>query len=115
MDDIQAMVDQAYEPENAIKILTNILKRPGSRGDGKSTITAITDAAICRAIVALKKDVMGVRHGEWVESDIPCERYICSVCGGACWYYDHGGEVAKSAYCPNCGTKMDGGNTDDQP
>ena len=44
--------------------------------------------------------------GEWVTSDIPQEKYVCSVCGGACWYYDYQGDVAKSRYCPNCGAKM---------
>lgn len=45
-------------------------------------------------------------EGEWVQSDIPQEKYVCSVCGGACWYYDYQGEVAKSRFCPNCGAKM---------
>ena len=48
-------------------------------------------------------------EGEWVTSDIPQEKYACSVCGGACWYYDYQGEVARSKYCPNCGAKMKGG------
>lgn len=52
-------------------------------------------------------DVAPVRHGRWVESSIPCEKYVCSECGGACWYYDYQGDVAKSRYCPNCGAKMD--------
>ena len=48
-------------------------------------------------------------EGEWKPSDIPQEKYVCSVCGGACWYYDYQGDVAKSRYCPNCGAKMKGG------
>ena len=48
-------------------------------------------------------------EGKWVPSDYPDEKYVCSVCGGACWYYDSEGEVAKSRYCPNCGAKMKGG------
>ena len=48
-------------------------------------------------------------EGEWIPSDIPQEKYVCSVCGGACWYYDYQGDVAKSRYCPNCGAKMKGG------
>ena len=46
-------------------------------------------------------------HAHWKESDIPCEEYVCSNCGGACWYLDYEGDVAKSNYCPNCGAKMD--------
>lgn len=48
-----------------------------------------------------------VKHGKWIKSDIPCEEYVYSECGGACWYYDYRATVAKSRYCPNCGAKMD--------
>ena len=44
--------------------------------------------------------------GTWVKSSIPGEDYVCSNCGGAAWYYDCEGYVAKSRYCPNCGAKM---------
>lgn len=54
-------------------------------------------------------DAVPVVHGRWVKSDIPHEKYCCSACGGACWYYDYEGEVARSRYCPNCGANMDGG------
>lgn len=46
------------------------------------------------------------KMGHWIASDISNEKYVCSECGGACWYYDHKGNVAKSRYCPNCGAKM---------
>lgn len=48
-------------------------------------------------------------EGTWEKSDIPGEKYVCSECGGACWYYDYEGDVAKSKFCPNCGAKMKGG------
>ena len=54
-------------------------------------------------------DAVPVVHGRWIASEFPQEKYCCSACGGACWYYDYEGEVAKSRYCPNCGAKMDGG------
>ena len=47
-------------------------------------------------------------EGTWEKSDIPGEKYVCSECGGACWYYDYQGDVAKSKFCPNCGAKMKG-------
>lgn len=46
------------------------------------------------------------KEGQWEKSDIPGEKYVCSICGGACWYYDCQGEVAKSRFCPSCGAKM---------
>ena len=48
------------------------------------------------------------RKGHWIKSDIPNEEYVCSKCGGACWYYDYQGAVAKSNFCPNCGADMRG-------
>ena len=44
--------------------------------------------------------------GKWIDSNLPQEKYVCSECGGACWYYDYEGSVAKSKYCPNCGAYM---------
>ena len=60
---------------------------------------------VTRALIGYRKQ----SEGEWEVSDIPDEKYVCSVCGGACWYYDYRGELAKSRYCPNCGAKMKGG------
>lgn len=53
------------------------------------------------------------RTGEWVESEIPNELYVCSECGGACWSYDYQRNIVKSNYCPNCGAKMKGGTEND--
>ena len=68
------------------------------------------DRRIQRVPVA---DVAPIRHGRWLKSDIPHEKFVCSECGGACWYYDYEGDVARSRYCPNCGAKMDRRNDDD--
>lgn len=51
-------------------------------------------------------DAEPVRHGKWIKSEIPCEEFVCSECGGACWYYDVNKNVSKSKYCQNCGAKM---------
>lgn len=51
-------------------------------------------------------DAAEVRRGRWIESENENEKYVCSVCGGACWYYDYEGDVAKSNFCPNCGADM---------
>lgn len=52
-------------------------------------------------------DAEVVVHGHWV---MPKESYgfVCSVCGGSCWYYDYDQTIGESNYCPNCGAKMDG-------
>lgn len=43
-----------------------------------------------------------VRHGEWEETNDPMFR-ACSVCG----YLEY--ECNEGNYCPECGSKMDGG------
>ena len=53
-------------------------------------------------------DVVERKRGEWIESDIPSELYVCSECGGACWSYDYTRQIVKSRYCPNCGADMRG-------
>ena len=45
-------------------------------------------------------------HGKWIPSPITCEDFVCSECGGGCWYYDASKYVAKSNFCPNCGADM---------
>ena len=57
----------------------------------------------------VSKDYRKAKRGEWVKSQIPGEKYNCSVCGGAAWYYDAFGDVCKSNFCPNCGADMRGG------
>lgn len=54
----------------------------------------------------------GKSFAAWVESDIPGEKFVCSRCEGACWYYDYEGTVAKSRFCPNCGAYMREGEFD---
>ena len=52
-------------------------------------------------------DVAPVRHGRWEDEfkeDAEAfmkHRYVCTVCGKWQTY-------GKTAYCPNCGAKMDG-------
>ena len=62
--------------------------------------------SLCEAEILYEAGYRKQSEGEWVTSDIPQEKYVCSVCGGACWYYDYQGDVAQSRYCPNCGAHM---------
>lgn len=71
-------------------------------------------------------DVAPVVHGLWMpirESEMtgwdpavagrdPIGGYICSVCKEEA-VYDCNDEFVLSKYCPNCGAKMDGGDTDE--
>ena len=56
-----------------------------------------------------KADVMKVRHGRWVHSEIEDDdwgrtfhEWTCSVCG-----YSVAHNPTGENYCPNCGAKMD--------
>ncbi len=51
-------------------------------------------------------DAAPVVHGDWVKFN-PHNRFMdCSVCG---FYQDH----TTFNYCPNCGAKMDGGDSNE--
>ena len=54
-------------------------------------------------------DVAPVRHGRWIY-DHWCE-FKCSVCGEFSNSKPYRG---KENYCPNCGAKMDGGDSDER-
>ena len=60
-------------------------------------------------------DVQPVRHGRWNEESPDAldgdSVYVCSVCGET-WTLIEGTPLDNNMhYCPNCGAKMDGGET----
>ena len=73
-----------------------------SRGEGCGNV--------CRRAIEriLAADVAPVRHGQWIY-DKKAQRPYCSVCKG----YFYGATNSPMSYCPNCGTKMDGGGSDE--
>ena len=73
----------------------------------KGTGDGLRLAWIEKAVNSVPSVTPEQKTGHWIESDDPIEKYTCSNCGGACWYYDYRGTVAKSNYCPNCGAKME--------
>ena len=66
------------------------------------------DCPITRGLNSLPAaDVVEMRHGRWLPSDIPDSILDkCSECG-----FDTGAFTFR--FCPNCGAKMDGGQDDD--
>ena len=83
--------------------------------DGRGLCRVIFENDFKRAIKKIPKgiivDVAPVRHGRWIDAypDIepnPMFMYgICSECG-----FEQG--ISKYLnYCPNCGAKMDGGDS----
>lgn len=59
-------------------------------------------------------DVVPVKHGRWVDINPEYAGEICTVCGEhvldfvTCEVYWY---KTMPHYCPNCGAKMDGGDT----
>lgn len=55
-----------------------------------------------------------VRHGDWIEPDGEEGTLAgtCSVCRWECRLYED--DVVGMPFCPNCGAKMDGKETDDR-
>lgn len=58
-------------------------------------------------IVKMPADVAPVVHGRWNSMDGYKTRVVCSECG---WDVPEYGKFYS--YCPNCGAKMDGGDSD---
>lgn len=79
------------------------------RGNPVCTITygvKLTRCAECENNIRCE-ECANNKEGYWKKADIPCEDFVCSVCGGGAWYYGHD-SVQKSRFCPNCGARMRG-------
>lgn len=53
-----------------------------------------------------------VRHSRWVCVNEEENVWWCDGCGGEIQFHEHTPESAGLAFCPYCGAKMDGGETD---
>ena len=69
-----------------------------------------SDGAMAMEIVASQAaaDVAPVVHTRWAH--LGGDEWCCSACRRPRWLSPDVPEVFK--YCPNCGAKMDGGNSD---
>lgn len=98
---IEALKERAMTREEATQELVEWIKQMKDHGVPPYSAKY---KALDIAIEALQ--IKSVKHGHWVESEIPNELYVCSNCGGACWSYDYERTIVKSNYCPNCGCVM---------
>lgn len=68
-------------------------------------------AAIIEQITA--EDVQPVKHGHWkAYGSLPTNQWSCSECRGLVEVSHYCNECYYD-FCPNCGAKMDGGDTYD--
>lgn len=90
----------------AIDALTdnNIKKNSDNVYDGELHRTKRAAIRIIANMPAV--DAEPIRHGRWIKmTESPeWDQKRCSVCGDI--------SCCQRNYCPNCGTKMDGGNDD---
>lgn len=77
---------------------------------------------LCKAVRAVADDCPAIDpeslrpHGRWVCVNPAYGRYECSVCHAAdedCSDYYAAHNVTAQDFCPYCGAKMDGGETDE--
>lgn len=70
-----------------------------------------TEDAIQRIKNAPVADVAPVRHGRWIDNGANGYKwaFVCSMCG----YVDGHPFDNRHNFCPNCGTRMNGGDNDD--
>ena len=94
--------------EAAIKSAWMILEWLGydraRNGDLEKTVTAVYESAPAA-------DVVEVRHGRWIAKNADGSWRVdtCSVCNKDTHYVRFAPEYD---FCPNCGSKMDGGHDD---
>ena len=91
-------MDEYIKRETAVRMVMAAKWGDGSDGAMAMEIVASAPAA----------DVVPVRHGQWIY-DKKAQRPYCSVCKG----YFYGATNSPMSYCSNCGTKMDGGDSDE--
>ena len=91
-------MDEYIKRETAVRMVMAAKWGDGSDGAMAMEIVASAPAA----------DVAPVQHGQWIY-DKKAQRPYCSVCKG----YFYGATNSPMSYCPNCGTKMDGGDSDE--
>lgn len=66
-----------------------------------------------------KRDVAGVRHGEWIGRQLDDFKKYESTCSECGWVgienYDSYNDPSDFNYCPNCGAIMDGEQQEETP
>ena len=91
-------MDEYIKRETAVRMVMEAKWVDGS--DGAMAMETVASAPAA--------DVAPVVHGRWIY-DKKVQRPYCSVCKG----YFYGATNSPMSYCPNCGTKMDGGDSDE--
>lgn len=105
------------EREVLLKDIEDLKQSPWYNDDcGFGTKQARHDGVACVTDLCIRQvpaaDVAPVIHGEWVviNKGFLGNDYICSECHTLALESNNGHYDRLTDYCPNCGTRMDGGN-----
>ena len=84
-------------------------QRSPCRSPAQNRMLDCLKAAVIRISAA---DVAPVVHGRWIEKSAPARKiyFECSHCGAQ----ENKHTAIKGYYCWRCGTKMDGGDSDEK-
>ena len=98
--------------------MAEYIEREALKNDIAKSTEPFNTGSVFRAINRqIAADVAPVVHGRWISWEkagncVPSpDRHECSVCHDAAQVLVNGFELL-SDYCPNCGAKMDGGDSD---
>lgn len=58
-------------------------------------------------------DAVPVVHGRWIHTDMAAWWFGKDECSECQYHDDERNDLSRLKYCPNCGAKMDGGETDE--
>lgn len=59
-------------------------------------------------------NVAPVVHGRWIHTDLASHWYGKDECSECTYHEQDRSDLSHFRYCPNCGAKMDGGDSDDK-
>lgn len=102
-------MDEYIKREAALALI-----RPDDPNDERCAVTVATVKRLIRHVLttAPAADVAPVVHGRW-EQDADGDWY-CTNCDEVVAICESGRErTYRKPYCPNCGAKMDGGDSDE--
>lgn len=87
-------------------IITN--GNPDNLPDGyNATTNDVYVFAIAAVETAPSADVVLVRHGRWIHTDLAAHWYGKDECSECTYHEKDRNDLSHLNYCPNCGCKMD--------
>lgn len=100
------------ETGKKVRTMAEYIEREALLKEAESRIMWGASAAAVYELIrdAPAADVVPVRHGRWIHTDLAAHWYGKDECS-ECTYHEHDRrDLSHFNYCPSCGAKMDGGD-----